>query len=232
MTSNSGEPFDYDKAVAELPILRDFIDFLNKQVGVYTDSLSGFQGTKIKVERQVARIMRPVRKFKDGEWVMSHTSLEDPSSPDVIHVRIIRADDLIEVNSPQGFNETQICWSIIVFIFTYWEETVRSQIARVRGIHHDKVRVNVFGDLRLIRNAIIHHKGVLSRADFEKLVVMKGLFRPETRIQPSHDEMHKIFTAMKQGIAEIILHYVGHLPGAPKDIGKISGLGIMLGGGT
>lgn len=229
MTDASSAPFDRDKALAELPILRDFIDFINRQVGVYTDSLSGFQGVKIRMERQVARIMRPTRIFRDGEWVMTHSSLEDPSSPDAVHIRIIRADDLIAVNSNQGFNEQQVCWSIIVFLFTYWEETVRSNIARVRGIHHDEVRVNAFGDLRLIRNAIIHHKGVLSKAHHKQLVVVKELFEPEMQVRPTHTEMHKLLIAMKQGIAEILLHYVGHLPGAP-DVRDIRGLGIMLGG--
>ena len=31
---------DMDKALAELPILRDFIDFVNRQVGVYSDCLA------------------------------------------------------------------------------------------------------------------------------------------------------------------------------------------------
>ena len=44
-----------DKASAELVVLRAFIDFINRQVGVYSDCLSGFQGNRVRVERQVSK---------------------------------------------------------------------------------------------------------------------------------------------------------------------------------
>ena len=54
--------FDFAKASAELAILRDFVDFVNHQVGVYCDCLAGFQGNKIRIERQVARVVRAVSR--------------------------------------------------------------------------------------------------------------------------------------------------------------------------
>jgi hypothetical protein len=51
---------DMTKALAELDVLRGFIDFVNRQVGVYCDCLAGFNGNKVRVERQVARVTRPV----------------------------------------------------------------------------------------------------------------------------------------------------------------------------
>jgi hypothetical protein len=57
-------------------------------------------------------------------------SLEDPASPDVIHHRITRADDFIAENAEAGFNEQQVCWSVIVFVFAYWDEEIRPQIAK------------------------------------------------------------------------------------------------------
>jgi hypothetical protein len=50
---------DMTKALAELDVLRGFIDFVNRQVGVYCDCLSSFYGNKVRVERQVARVTRP-----------------------------------------------------------------------------------------------------------------------------------------------------------------------------
>ena len=43
---------DHGKIKAELDVLREFIDFVNRQVGVYCDCLSGFQGNKVRIERQ------------------------------------------------------------------------------------------------------------------------------------------------------------------------------------
>jgi hypothetical protein len=122
---------DMNKALEELPVLREFIDFVNRQVEVYSDCLSGFQGNKVRIERQVARVTHPTyRKIEDGQPVMVWTSVEDPTRPDIIHQRIVRADEFINLNSEAAFNEQQICWAIIVFIFQYWKGNVRQKNCR------------------------------------------------------------------------------------------------------
>ncbi len=207
---------DFEKARSELPILRDFIDFANTQVGVYMDCLSGFQGNTVRIHRQIARVNRPTgRQIKEGRPVMMYASVEDPSSPDVIHHRIIRADQFLAVNTEAGFNEQQVCWSIIVFLFAYWNEEVRPQIAKVRGVAPEEIKVDALGDLRIIRHSIIHDKGVLPAKAHAKLKKLTALFKPDEKITLTHDQMHKLFIAVKQAIAEIILSYTGHLPGAP-----------------
>lgn len=200
----------------ELRVLRDFIDFINQQVGVYCDCLSGFEGNKVRIERQVARVQRPTsRKIEEGQPVIVCTSFEDPSSPDIIHNRITRSDEFLRLNSAAGFNEQQICWSIIVFIYTYWDEKTRPQIAKMRDIQPNDLKIDALGDLRILRKSIVHNEGILSAGDHRKLKVMSALFHPNARISLDHERMHKLFALMKRAIAELILHHTGHLPGAP-----------------
>lgn len=226
----SPEQFEMEKALAELPILRDFIDFINRQVGVYMDCLSGFQGNTVRMHRQVARIQRPTsHRVEDGRPVIMYASVEDPNSPDVIHHRIIRADEFLDTNAEANFNEQQICWSIIVFVFAYWDEDVRPQIANVRGVEASAVSVDALGDLRLIRNSIVHNKGVLSGKDHSRIKTMSMMVTPGSKISLDHDQMHKLFIAIKQGIAELILTYTGGLPGAP-DPSEIVGVAIQNAG--
>lgn len=126
-----------------LAVLRSFIDFVNRQVGVYCDCLAGFQGNKVRVERQMPRLQRPTsHKIEDGQPVITYVSVEDPSGPDVLHHRIIRADEFINVNSEAAYNEQQICWAIVVFIFTYWDAEIRPQIARIRGVAPNEVKLD------------------------------------------------------------------------------------------
>lgn len=42
------DPATFEKAKAELRILRRFIDFVNRQVGVYCDALASFNGNKVR----------------------------------------------------------------------------------------------------------------------------------------------------------------------------------------
>ena len=221
---------DMKRAQAELPILRDFIDFINNQVGVYMDCLAGFEGNIVRIHRQVARVQRPVgRQIVDGQPVMMYASVEDLGAPDVIHHRIVRAQDFLSVNAEAGFNEQQVCWSIVVFLFAYWEEQARPRIAAVRGVKLDDVKVDALGDLRLIRNSIIHEKGVLLSEDHARLKRVAALLKPDRKISFTHDQMHALFIALKQAIAELILSYTGHLPGAP-DPSRIVDIAIQNAG--
>jgi hypothetical protein len=207
---------DKEKASAELEVLRGFIDFVNRQVGVYCDCLAGFEGNKVRIERQIARVNKPVsRKIENGQPVIVWASVEDPSRPDIIHHRIVRADEMVSQNSEAGFNERQICWAIIAFVYSYWDEDIRPKISKIRGVHKDDVKVDAFGDLRILRHCILHDGGTLSIAAHAKLRSMSNLFEAETLIAPTHDEMHKVFVAVKNSVGRLILEYTGGLPGAP-----------------
>jgi hypothetical protein len=208
---------DKTRALAELAVLQGFIDFVNRQVGVYCDCVSSFQGNKVRIERQVARVSRPVsRRLENDQNIILRASLEDPTRPDVIHQRIIRADEFITANSEAGFNEQQVCGSIIVFVFAYWDEEIRPQIAKIRGVEKGEVKINAFGDLRLLRNSIVHNGGVLGAEDHAKLKVLNGVCQAGAKLSLTHDQMHTIFVAIKSAIASLMLEYTAHLPGAPK----------------
>jgi len=217
---------DHPKVNAELDVLREFIDFVNRQVGVYCDCLSGFQGNKVRVERQMPRLQRPIsRRIVDGQPVITWASVEDPSRPDVLHHRIIRADEFIAVNSETGFNGQQICWAIVVFIFATWDEEVRPRIARIRGVEPNEVKIDEMGDLRILRKAIIHNGGTLTAGEYNKLKIMTDLCQANTKLTFDHDQMHKLFVHVKRSIARLINENFGHLPGAP-DPGDIVGVAI------
>jgi hypothetical protein len=143
-------------------------------------------------------------------------SLEDLTRPDVIHQRIIRADEFITANAEAGFNEQQVCWSVIVFIFAYWDEEIRPQIAKIRGVKPGEVKINAFGDLRVLRNSIVHNGGVLEAAEHAKLKVLNGICQADAKISLMHDQMLTIFVVIKQAIGNLILEYTALFPGAPK----------------
>ncbi len=101
-------------------------------------------------------------------------------------------------------------------MFAYWDEEIRPQIAKVRGVARSEVKVDALGDLRILRISIIHNGGVLDVSDHAKLKVFHGVCRAGATISPTHDDMHKIFAAIKSAIGGLILEYTGHIPGAPR----------------
>ena len=185
--------------------IREFIDFVNLQVGVYMDSIAAFEGHKVRTERQVARINRPARTERDAEGrkVIVWASYEDPSQPDIIHNRVIRADEYMRANSEGGVNYQQLCRAILIFIFTFWEDETRRNLAEAMSKTASEIKSDIMGDLRLLRHAILHHKGWFDTKEHAKLKKLGGMFKPEEEVVISHTNMHQIFILIKQSIASL-----------------------------
>lgn len=201
----------------ELDIARDFTDFINRQIGVYCDSLTAFVGNKARVERQLNHVLRPSREYiDDGVPHVMWASFEEAGRPEILHHRIVATNEFLDANSERGFNHQQICWSAIVFLFSYWDEKIRPSIARARKVEPNDVVVDAFGDMRILRIAIIHNGGLLTPGEHGKLKVAKHLFSAGEAIRPSHDQMHALFLLAKRALAQLILDEALSLPGAPK----------------
>ena len=187
-------------------VIHDYIDFVNEQVGMYMDALAGFAGNSARVERQISRIQRASGKNVD---IITWASYEDPKEPDIIHNRIIKTADYIAANSREGSNEQQHSCAIIVFLYTYWELETRPRLAKIKNVEINEIHSNIMGDLRQIRNAILHKKRILKHEDYEKLQFINGMFEPNQQIIFTYEKMHKIFGMIKQGAAEMLLTYIG-----------------------
>jgi hypothetical protein len=191
-------------------IVREYIDFVNRQVGVYMDALAGFAGHHTRIERQVHRINRPVDSHVDnkGQRVVVYASYEDPTQPDIIHNRIIRATDYIAANSKGGSNEQQHSHAVLVFLFTYWEKEIRPRLAASRGVESKKIRSDIMGDLRILRNVILHSKGILRSEKQRELKKLSNMSVVDQPVHVSYEGMHKIFVLIKQDCARMLFEWL------------------------
>jgi hypothetical protein len=55
----------------------------------------------------------------------------------------------------------------LISIYEYWENSCRSKLALFHGVELQAIKSEIFGDLRKLRNPIIHHGGV-ALEDVEK----------------------------------------------------------------
>ena len=207
-------------------VIREYIDFVNQQVGVYIDALAGFAGHHARVERQVHRVNRPVRSEGDsaGQQVLVWTSYEDPTKPNVIHNRIIRAQDYLAANTKGGFNEQQHAKAIVVFLFTYWEYEIRPRLATAKGVRVHAIQCDAMGDLRILRNVILHAKGIMRSDEHAELRKLAELFSADQPVHLSYENMQKIFVAVKQDCGKMLLDWLGikDAPIQPEEIVDIA----------
>jgi hypothetical protein len=192
-------------------VIREYIDFVNQQVGVYMDALAGFAGHRTIVERQVHRVNKPVSSSIDnkGQRVVVWASYEDPSQPDIIHNRIIRANDYIAANSGGGLNERQHSQAVVVFLFTYWEDEIRPRLAALRQVRPEEICSDIMGDLRILRNVILHARGIMRVEKHKELKKISNMFTVDQPVHISYLNMHQIFVLIKQDCARMLFELWG-----------------------
>jgi hypothetical protein len=202
---------------------------VNQQVGVYMDALAGFSGHRTRVERQVHRANRPVQSSIDeaGLRVVVWASYEDPSKPDIVHNRIMRAHDYLAANAKGGSNEQQHSKAILIFLFTYWEDEIRPRLAASRAVGLQEIRSDVMGDLRIVRNVILHAKSIMRPDKHKDLKRLGDMFLVDHPLQLSYESMHKLFVLIKQDCARMLLDWLG-VKDAPVQPDQIVDIALQL----
>jgi hypothetical protein len=209
-------------------VVREYIDLVNRQVGVYMDALGGFAGHYARVERQVHRVLVPNKRWDPAarQTVVVWSSYEDPTSPDVLHNRIIRSDDYLAINARGGSNEVQQALSVLVFLFTTWELEIRPRLAQAAGVGLNEIKSDIMGDLRIVRHATLHAKSILAKDEHRRLRVLGTVFASEHPVKPSYEEMHQIFVAIKQDCARLMAEWL-KIPPSVLDAGKLRDIAIQ-----
>lgn len=209
-------------------VVRDYLDFLSQQVGMYIDALSGFDGNVTRVETQVHRVTRPAsHRIENGSPVVVWTSYEDPSKPGVIHNRISRAEDYLAANGNGGPNEEQHARAILIFLFTYWEDEIRPRLAAAAGVEPSRIASDIHGDLRILRHAILHAKGKVRREEHRRLKLLGELVQEEAPIRLPTEAMQRIFTLVKQDCARLVFEWLG-VTDIPAPLEELKDFAILL----
>jgi hypothetical protein len=65
------------------------------------------------------------------------------------------------------------------------------------------------GDMRILRHAILHAKGVVREDEHKRLRVLSSMFQPDTPIHISYEDMHRLFVFIKQDCGRLMFEWLG-----------------------
>jgi len=200
-------------------LLELFWEFTSKLEALNTLYLDSIAGYSILHKRLLAR-QEDVKKIL-GEHEYANTEFQDTCS--VIYKHICEKDFIPISRSPvmkQGDMKKRVrengqnCLLLgnlcIVSAYSYWEEYLRIEIGiaigvlgkgsknseEVRKILNQHVKSDFWGDMKHLRNSIIHNNGIAC-SDMSKCKVIKW-FKPGQRINLDYDRTRKIFLFMGQ----------------------------------
>jgi len=102
------------------------------------------------------------------------------------------------LNDP-GFDLMQAAHSVVVFTYHIWDEKYRAAIALERGVEVKDIQVDIFGDLRILRNSIIHNKG-FAADDVSKCKTLTR-FKPGDRIEFHKRDVEFVIRQLRQQLS-------------------------------
>ena len=130
----------------------------------------------------------------------------DPNEPGVVADYSMTFAKLFVQCDPSGQQAKAVRARLIVFAYTLWDRVYRSAISQECDVK--RVDSDAFGDLRLYRNAILHHKGKLHTDTSTLTVFGKGDF-----IEPTGDQLSEVFKQLVVGLNDIGMRYYDEDPG-------------------
>ena len=133
----------------------------------------------------------------------------DPNNPESTYHYRRTFRHLLDVSSPNGHTNAVHRRNLISLLYTSWEDRHRHTIAKEAGLKHkNDLRSDVFGDVRLYRNAIVHANG---RLDEEPRVLC--FFRRGDTIALTSDHIDLIFRTSIEELNRLGREYFGVNPG-------------------
>ncbi len=172
---DSREPIPQERRVALVETTQEFAGRLDALYGLYLDATTGFRhnvAATEKAQEQTAQLVSDRAELDQAPITYGRGEHNDPNS---VRQHQTTQGEYKARNSPGGSNYRLLSHTLIVFAFQLWEHEYRPRIAKLLGIEKTKeLKVPIFGDLRHLRNEILHHRGVLRERISNRLEVISG----------------------------------------------------------
>lgn len=132
----------------------EFEKVVNMIMGVYTDATSGLHIFQSRLEELTKDRIPNARLFY---------SQGDPNDPTMEVEHVAPVSEVLLRNTEAGSNFKFIGNMCLISIYQYWEDCCRSKIAEFLNKEKKDLKEPIMGDIRLLRNSIIHHRAVAKK---------------------------------------------------------------------
>ena len=147
-------------------VLREFDRFLN-------DAIAAFSFARLGL-RSVAETTARLPAMPQNPDPMHYIGVGDVTSPEAFWAW--RRSELLWQVAQDGPAETHLGHQWIVFVYDGWQEVHRPRLAAAHGCGKGDLRYPVLGDLRHLRNDVVHHNGTATAQNTGKCVVLGHWF--------------------------------------------------------
>lgn len=111
----------------------------------------------------------------DPIWTLG---IGDPNLPGASPYAAMRISEIKVQIADGGELAVRLGHQWIVFLFALWDETYRPRLAAAHGCDKNDIKAPILGDLRRLRNDVVHHAGIATTRNTGKCEVLQGWFQP------------------------------------------------------
>lgn len=148
----------------------EFFQEVRKAIQIYLDLMSGCQ-LNLELANETTDVLEEIGQIIGEERLGElRTSVLQGTGVNPSNILF----ELKHRNSSNSINYQFASRMTIVYIFEIWEGHYRKEIERKLGIRdNQKVMAPIMGDLRILRNSIVHNKGK-AKSNVSKCEIIKG----------------------------------------------------------
>ena len=96
---------------------------------------------------------------------------------------------------------------LLITIYQFWEDHYRQAFAAAVGKLKNKITSDFFGDIRYIRNGVVHHRN-RATDEVEKCKILK-LFVPDQEIHLTTEQVKLVVRSVREALDDLRQRFVG-----------------------
>jgi hypothetical protein len=188
-----------------LGLLDQFNAVVDSIYGVYLDSTRGFQLARKDIDETQQKTIEKFQlthpQFANLAYLDSAQMLYgkgDPNQPGAVLLHRCTQAQFKSRNEPGGDNYRFVANVSLVALCQYWEDFYRGELASATGIAKNDITADVMGDIRYLRQSIIHNSGIAT-SDVAKCRILRW-FTPGELIYIDADKFETLISEVKKFI--------------------------------
>jgi hypothetical protein len=202
---------DQVKAVA---LLNEYAALVGDAYALYLDAGSAMPRFATFIEEQQQRNLKQFKGQADAPQTIEQLDAAnffygkgDPNYPGSRVQHVSTQGELKARNQEDGSNCRTVSRVVILTIYQFWEDHYRQQFALAVEKAKNDIASDFFGDIRHIRNDIIHHRNYAS----ERVLKCKTLkyFEPGDEIFLSKEEVMEVMVKFRIALDDLCVEFTG-----------------------
>ena len=150
----------------------DFVAAINELYGYFLDTTFGLRHSLQQFLAGEDRTRAVCDPGTDIDTLPFLYGIGDPNAPDNRLLHATTRGEYRRRNEPGGRNFRRAGQLVLVLLYEYWESTYLERISNALGKDRAELLVPLIGDLRLIRNDVVHCRGVISKDTHRKVTTI------------------------------------------------------------